>query len=61
MGEKEQFIHIQKGKKDWYYRIDVKGPKSHGWTMKNIEAKRAKLGQERSMSKGRRVEPRIII
>ncbi|MCI53613.1 hypothetical protein A2U01_0074860 [Trifolium medium] len=34
MGEKEQLIHIQKGKKEWCCRIDVKEPKSHGWRMK---------------------------
>ncbi|MCI35344.1 hypothetical protein A2U01_0056565, partial [Trifolium medium] len=36
MGDKEQFIHIQKGKKDWCCRIDIKekDPVSQGWRMK---------------------------
>ncbi|MCI43605.1 hypothetical protein A2U01_0064843, partial [Trifolium medium] len=50
MGEKEQLIHIQKGKKDWCCRIDVKEPKSHGWRMKvtleELEAGLAELDME---------------
>ncbi|MCI57128.1 hypothetical protein A2U01_0078379, partial [Trifolium medium] len=34
MGEKEQLIHIQKGKNDWCCRIDIKEPSSKGWRMK---------------------------
>ncbi|MCI04991.1 hypothetical protein A2U01_0026040, partial [Trifolium medium] len=50
MGDKDQLIHIQKGKNDWCCRIDMKEPKSHGWRMKvtleELEAGLAELDIE---------------
>ncbi|MCI37919.1 hypothetical protein A2U01_0059146, partial [Trifolium medium] len=47
MGNKEQLIHIQKGKNDWCCRIDEREPKTPGWrmkvTMEELEAGLAEL------------------